>query len=383
MVDPSADWLPVAGPWVTEREVGYAADAARNAWYGQAGDYPRRFERAFADWVGVRHAVSLPSCTSGIHLALAALGVGRGHEVILPEITWIASAAPVTYVGAEPVFADVDPETWCLDPASLERSITSRTRAVIAVDLYGNMADMDAIVTIARRAGLAVIEDAAQAHGATLGGRLAGSFGDVGVFSFHGSKILTTGEGGMLVTGRDDIAARVAVLRDHGRPPGDRQFVNTEVAFKYKMSAMQAAFGLAQLERIDELLQRKSRIFHWYSRRLAEVPGLVLNRPTAGSTAVYWMVTAILDPALGVPKEVLMERLAEAGIDSRPFFGPLSSLPAFADSPSARGAAERNPVACRLGPWGVNLPSGYNMDEARVDRVCRALLEAMDRGPAR
>lgn len=382
MVAPLTEWLPVAGPSITDREVRYAADAARNAWYASAGDYPRRFEEAFAEWVGVRHAISLPSCTSGIHLALAALQIGPGDEVVVPEITWIASTAPIHYVNATPVFVDVDPVTWCLDPESLRRAITPRTRAVIGVDLYGNMADWRAIETIAAEAGLALIEDAAQAHGATLDGRRAGSFGDAGVFSFHGSKILTTGEGGMLVTDRDDLAARCRVLRDHGRAPRDRQFFNAEVAFKYKMSALQAAVGLAQLERVDELLLRKVEIFEWYRERLADTPGLSLNKGLPDSTSVYWMVTAVLDPALALPKELVARRLADVEIDSRPFFHPLSTLPAFAASPSVAGAAERNVVAHRLAPWGINLPSGFNMDEPRVDRVCRALLDAIDRGPS-
>ena len=372
------EWLPVAGPSVTDREVAYATDAARNAWYSGAGDYPRRFEEAYARWVGAAHAISLPSCTSGIHLALAAAGVGPGDEVIVPEITWIASAAPVRYVGATTVFADIDRATWCLDPASFERAITPRTRAVIPVDLYGNMADMHAIRAIADEAGLTVIEDAAQAHGAMLGDGRAGSFGDVGVFSFHGSKILTTGEGGMLVTDSDQLADRCRVLRDHGRAPGDHRFINGEVAFKYKMSAMQAAFGLGQLERVDELLARKVEIFGWYRDRLGETDALALNTPLPGSSAVFWMVTAVVDPALGLPKETLRRLLADEQIDSRPFFSPLSSQPAYAETPEARGAAERNPVAWALAPFGLNLPSGYNMDEGRVDRVCTTLLRILE-----
>jgi perosamine synthetase len=227
--------IPVAGPWITQLEADYVADALANAWYGNANMYHERFERAFSSYVGVPHAMALPSCTSGLHLALAAMGVGHGDEVIVPEITWIATAAPINYVGATPVFVDVDATTWCMDPDSLEAAITPRTKAIITVDLYGNMADYDRILAIAKRHNLRVIEDAAEAAGARYHEGRAGSFGDVGVFSFHGSKTLTTGEGGMLVTKNKELFDRANFLRDHGRAPGDFSFENSEVAFKYKM----------------------------------------------------------------------------------------------------------------------------------------------------
>ena len=213
--------IPVSGPWITAKEVAYVSEAVATAWYGQANKYHELFEQNFAAYLGVRFAVCLPSCTSAIHLALLALGVGPGDEVIVPDITWIATAAPISYVGATPVFADIDPKTWCLSAASLEECITPRTRAVIPVDLYGGMPDWEAIRAVADLYGLAVIEDAAEALGSEYRSRQAGSLGDVGVFSFHGSKTLTTGEGGMLVTDRPEIYERVLFLRDHGRRPGD------------------------------------------------------------------------------------------------------------------------------------------------------------------
>lgn len=365
--------IPVAGPWITAKEVEYVADAAANGWYGQANTYIDRFEKAFADYVGTRYAVSLPSCTSAIHLALLALGVGPGDEVIVPDVTWIASVAPVNYVGATPVFADMDANTWCLSAASFEACITPKTRAVIPVDLYGNIPDMDAIRKIAATHGIAVIEDAAEAVGAEYKGRRAGSLGDVGVFSFHGTKTLTTGEGGMLVTDREDIFRRTHIQRDHGRHPGDKSFTNAEVAYKYKMSGLQAALGLAQLERVGELMERKRQIFGWYSDRL---PDLELNTPGPDVSSSYWMVTAILD---GVEKYPLIEKLATEGIDSRPFFNPLSSLAAFAGSDEAKRARERNRVGYRIAPFGINLPSALNLTEADVSRVCRSLRMCLDR----
>ncbi len=376
---PSGNRIPVAGPWITEREVRYAAEAAAGDWYGHAGEALRKFERAFAESCGVGYAVGLPHCTAGLHLGLLAVGVGPGDEVIVPDITWVATAAPVFYCGATPVFADIDPASWCLTADSIERCITPRTKAVIVVDLYGAMPDMAAIRSLARERGIAIVEDAAEAIGATIGAAKAGSFGDVGTFSFHGSKTLTTGEGGMLVTDNKAHYDRCVFLRDHGRPPGSfRFFVTTEVGYKYKMSSLQAAFGLAQLERLDELITRKRAIFSWYEQRLSGVPGIVLNYESPGTTNTYWMVTIVVDRALGLEQREMMDHFDRDEIETRPFFHPLSSLPAFAASPDAAAARKRNTHAYDISPRGINLPSALLLTEAQVDRVCasvRALLQ--------
>jgi perosamine synthetase len=365
--------IPVSGPSITEKEVRYVADAAANAWYGNSNIYHARFEEAFANYLGVRHAVALPSCTSAIHLSLLALGIGPGDEVIVPDVTWIASAAPITYVGATPVFADIDPETWCLSPESLAACVTPRTKAVIPVDLYGGLADWDKIQAAARMHGLALIEDAAEAIGSEYHGKKAGSLADTGVFSFHGSKTLTTGEGGMLVTDRADIHQRVLFLRDHGRPPGDRMFFNTEIAYKYKMSSMQAALGLAQLERIEELVASKRRIFSWYQSALSGVDGLQLNRESAQTKNTYWMVTALFDENFGLSKSEIMEHLSARNIDSRPFFHPLSNIPAYRDTPQATAARQRNTNSYKISERGINLPSGLTLTRSTVEYVCEVV----------
>ena len=374
--------VPVAGPSITALEIAYVSDAVATAWYEGANEYHARFEAAFADYLGVRHAITLPSCTSALHLALLALDIGPGDEVVVPDVTWIASVAPVAYVGATPVFADIDPQTWGLSPASFAACVTPRTKAVIPVDLYGHPADYDAIRQVAASRGITVIEDAAEAIGSRWRGRLAGALGEIGAFSFHGSKTLTTGEGGMLVTDRDDVRERVLALRDHGRAPGPKQFWNAEIGYKYKMSAMQAALGLAQLERIEELIARKRAIFGWYRDGLAGIPGLTLNAELPDAFSTYWMVTAVLDPSLGLPKEAFMARLAAKGVDSRPFFYPLSSQPAFDGHPQAIAAAERNRAAYAVAPWGVNLPSALALDEQTVARVCAAVEACLKEGPA-
>jgi perosamine synthetase len=368
--------IPVAGPSISELEERYVLEAVRTAWYDNAGAFNARFEAAFAAYHRVKHAISLPSCTSGIHLALAAAGIGPGDEVVVPEATWIASAAPISYLGATPRFVDIDPGTWCLTADTVRAALGPRTRAIIAVDLYGSMPDLVAIRALAEERGLFLLEDAAEALGSTLNGRAAGTFGHAGVFSFHGSKTMTTGEGGMLVTDDDTLAARVRKLQDHGRNPGDTRFLNDEVAYKYKMSALQAALGLAQIERIGELVAEKRRIFSWYRDRLAGIAGLALNTEPAGVVNSYWMVTAVLPARPGLDKHEVIERLARLGIASRPFFSPLSSIPAYRGTPAAEEARSRNPVAYDICARGINLPSALCLVESDVDHVCIGLKNA-------
>src|SRR5262245_48410581 len=356
--------IPVAGPWITEKEIAYVTDAVSRAWYQDANIYHERFEKAFADYLGVKHAISLPSCTSGLHLALAALGIGPGDEVIVPDVTWIASVAPVRYVGATPVFADIDSETWCLSFDAFEAAITPRTKAAIVVDLYGAMPDWGRLSEIASSKGIHLIEDAADAIGSRWPGRRAGSFGTMSAFSFHGSKTLTTGEGGMLVLDDDRLSARVLQLRDHGRVPGDTMFFNEEVGWKYKMSSMQAALGLAQLERLDELVTKKRQIFFWYRQALADWNFGTLNPDVPHLFNSYWMTTILLDAALGIKKEALVPRLRQQGVDVRPFFYPLSAIPAFRDMPEAAKAQKINKVAYSVSPYAINLPSALALDEA-------------------
>lgn len=365
--------IPVSGPWITQKETDYVTDAVTNAWYGNATMYHQRFEKAFADYLSVPYAIALPSCTSAIHLSLAALEIGPADEVIVPDITWIATSAPINYVGATPVFADIDEKTWCLSAESFEEAVTPRTKAVIPVDLYGNMPDWDAIRKIAARYGIAVVEDAAEAIGSKYRGKMAGSLGDTGVFSFHGSKTLTTGEGGMLTTSRADIYERCLFLRDHGRKPGDVMFRNEEVAYKYKMSSMQAALGLAQLERIDELVERKREIFKWYQAELGNIKGITLNCEMSGTKNTYWMVTIVIDQSFGMEKADLIRSMSEKGIDCRPFFYPLSSLQAYQAAGQARQAREKNRNAYRISPYGLNLPSGMNMTKEETAYVCTVL----------
>lgn len=370
--------IPVAGPWVTDLEVQFVAAAAANDWYGNAGQSVGMFEQEFAAALGVRHAAAVPHCTSALHLAVLSLGIGQGDEVIVPESTWVATAAPLAYVGAVPIFADIDPESWCLSPTSVEQMVTPRTKAILTVDLYGSVPDMDAISGIAQANDLSIIEDAAQSIGSSWQGRSAGTLGDVATFSFHGTKTLTTGEGGMLVTDRTDVFQRVGALRDHGRTATDfKYFVTHELAYKYRMSSLQAAFGRAQLARLPELLERKAQIFEWYEERLVDLPGVRLNRRDPSVHNTFWMVTAVVDDAYDLQTRSLMGAFDDRGIDTRPFFPPLSSLGAFAGYDTVRGARERNPVAYDIASRAINLPSAMKLVEDDVERVCAAFREIL------
>ncbi len=369
--------IPVAGPWITDLERGYVVDAVENAWYDQAGKYCKLFEAAFADYVGVKHAVSLPHCTSGIHLLLEALNIGPGDEVIVPDVTWIASAAPISQVGAEPCFVDIDPQTWCLDPQSVIDNINEHTKAIIAVDLYGSMPAMRELTAIAEQYGLYLIEDAAEAIGSEYFGGKAGSFGCAGVFSFHGSKTLTTGEGGMLVTDNSELFDRILFLRDHGRVPGDVTFNNAEVGFKYKMSDLQAAVGYGQLQRVDELVDKKRQIFSWYAERLQYQPMLSVNVQPEGIKNSYWMTSVIIDSSIEAPKIPLMSSLQEKGVSTRPFFSPLSAIPAYSQLQQSERAREQNKTAYAISAQALNLPSALSISEGDVDLVCSVLMKEL------
>ena len=349
-------------PSITELEVHYATDAVRHGWGARCYEYIERFERQFAAHLGAAHVIATSSCTGAMHMGLAALGIGPGDEVILADTNWIASAAPITYLGAKPVFVDVLPDTWCIDPAQVEAAITPRTRAIIAVHLYGNLADMDALMEIGRRHGLPVVEDAAEAVGSSWKGRAAGTLGAFGVFSFHGTKTMTTGEGGAFVCQDPALYEKVLTLSNHGRARGQtRQFWADAIGFKYKMSNVQAAIGCAQVERIDELIAGKRRIFRHYQEALADLP-LRMNPEPPGSVNGYWMPTIVVDEGVPFDRDQLLTAFQADQIDGRVFFWPLTMLPMFEDQPEHR-------VAYGLWPRAVNLPAYHDLSPEELDRV--------------
>lgn len=349
-------------PSITELEIRYATDAATHGWGERCYEYIDRFERQFCTHLGVRHAIATSSGTGALHLGMAGLGIGPGDEVILADINWIASATPIVHLGARPVLVDVLPDTWCLDPAAVRSAITPRTKAILAVHLYGNLCDMDALQAIAQEHGLHLIEDAAEAIGSVWHGRRAGSMGIFGAFSFHGTKTMTTGEGGIFVTDDETLYERVLTLSNHGRASSEaRQFWPERIGFKYKMSNLQAAIGCGQMERIDELIAGKRRIFERYRDALHGLP-LFLNPEPVGTTNGYWMPTIVANQDTSFDRERLLSALKTDNIDGRVFFWPLSSLPMFKAHP-------QHTRSHSLSARAINLPSYHDMTEDEIGRV--------------
>jgi len=364
--------IPYTKPSITALEVSYATDAAANGWGDQCYAYIGRFEDAFKAHLGVAFAIATSSCTGALHMGLAALGIGPGDEVILADTNWIASAAPIVHLGATPVFVDILPDTWCLDPAAVRAAITPRTKAILAVHIYGNLCDMDALLAIGEEYGILVIEDAAEALGSEYHGRRAGSMGRFATFSFHGTKTVTTGEGGMFVTNDPDLYERVLTLSNHGRARGQtKQFWPDMVGFKYKMSNIQAAIGLGQMERIDELIARKRAIFDRYVAALSRHQSVQLNPEHDGTRIGAWMPTVVFDKATGITRERLQAAFREENIDARVFFYPLSGLPMFTPRPENRYAWD-------IPGRAINLPSFHDMTDEEQDRVVAVIRKCLD-----
>jgi perosamine synthetase len=361
-------------PSITELEVEYATDAARNGWGAECYAYIDRFEASFRAHLGVSHAIATSSCTGALHLGLAALGVGPGDEVILADTNWIATVAPIVHLGATPVFVDVLPDSWCIDPELAEAAITPKTKAIIAVHIYGNLCDMDRLLDVGSRRGVHIIEDAAEGLGSVYNGKRAGSMGAFGSFSFHGSKTITTGEGGMFVTNDSDLHDRVLTLSNHGRSRGQsRQFWPDMVGYKYKISNVQAAIGCAQVERIEELLVRKREILNRYREAIESPPQVMMNPEPSGTVNGAWMPTVVFDERMGITRELLQRRFAEADIDARVIFWPLSSLPFF-------GGNRKNQRAHSVASHGINLPSYHDMTDADMQRVVDVIQAVLPEG---
>lgn len=361
-------------PSITEREVAYATDAAANGWGERCYDYITRFESLFCDHLGVHHAIATSSCTGAMHMGLAALGIAPDDEVIMADTNWIATAAPVVHLGAKPVFVDILPDTWCIDPEQAERAITPRTKAIIAVHLYGNLCDMDALLEIGKRHGIPIIEDAAEAIGSKWRGRRAGSLGIFGTFSFHGTKTLTTGEGGMFVTQDSALYEKMLTMSNHGRTPGQsRQFWPDLVGFKYKMSNIQAAIGCGQMERIEELVSRKRQILGTYRENLEHLPEISMNPEPEETVNGAWMPTIVFSRESGINREMLLAAFAEACIDARVFFWPLSGLPMFIPVPG-------NVNAWSIPDRAINLPSYHDMSEDDMERVAEVIRKLLKTG---
>ncbi len=358
-------------PSVTDREVDFASDAARNGWGEKCYEYIGRFEEMFKQYTGAKYAISTSSCTGALHLGMAALGIGPGDEVILADTNWIATAAPITYLGAKPVLVDILPDSWCIDPDKIEAAITPNTKGIIAVHLYGNLCEMDRLLDIGEKYGLPIIEDSAEALGSFWNQKHTGTMGRFGTFSFHGTKAITTGEGGMFITNDEDLYDTVSVLSNHGRSSSQtKQFWPDMIGFKYKLSNIQAAIGCAQMERIEELITRKREIFAYYHQHLGGIDGIHMNPEQEGNKNSYWMPTVVFDKALGISREAAMDAFSKENIDARVFFWPLSALDMFED-------VLQNTNAWDIPARAINLPSYHDLSIAQLDRVSSVIQDGL------
>lgn len=365
-----------AKPSITDLEISYVTDAIRHGWAEHCYDYIKRLQTSFQDYLGVKYALPTSSCTGAIHLALAALGIKEGDEVIAPDITWAASVVPVVYLKAKPVLVDILPDSWCINPAKIEAAITPKTKAILVVHLYGNLVEMDAVLEIARKYNLPVIEDTAEAIGSEYKGRKAGSMADIGVFSFHGTKTMTTGEGGMLVTNNPSLFEQTSILADHGRNPRtNKMFWMEQIGYKYKMSNLQAAMGCAQLERLDELVDKKREVFKWYLECFKNTAVVRWNPEPPYTKNSFWMPTIIFDESVQIQRDNLIRQMAKRNISMRPFFYPISSMPMFKEK-------RENKVSYAIYERGLNLPSYFDLTWEDVRYVCETLKQLIGRTEA-
>lgn len=372
-------FLPVCRPVLAGRELQYVEECLRTGWISSSGKFVTQFEERFASYLGLPHAVTASSGTAALHMACAAARLGPGDEVLMPDFTMIATAFAACYTGAKPVFVDCDPETWTMDPARVEEKITPRTRALITVPIYGHPCEMGPLLALARKHGLIVIEDAAEAIGSEYEGRLCGTFGDLSCFSFFANKTITTGEGGMVVTASKDLADACRSFKNLSfSGVGPRMFIHDHLAYNYRLSNLLAAVGLAQLERVEDYVEMRRANARRYTERLQGVPGLILpvERPWAKNT--YWMYgVRVEEQAFGETREQVMARLRQAGIETRPFFTPMHRQPSLRQY--GCDCDGEWPVSDLLARTGFYLPSSSDLSEAEIDRVCEALLAGRTR----
>jgi perosamine synthetase len=372
-------FIPVCEPSIIGNESKYVNDCLDTNWISSSGKYIGLFEEAFAKYCNTKYGIGTCNGTVSLHLALEALGIGPGDEVIIPDFTMIASANSVIYTGATPVFADADIETWCINPELIGQKITKKTKAIMPVHIYGNPCDMDPINKIAKAHDLSVIEDAAEAHGALYKNKKTGSLGDAASFSFYANKILTTGEGGMAVTSSEKLAERMRLLKNHAFTK-DR-FTHQEIGYNYRMTNIQAAIGLAQVENADKLVQMRINNAQEYNKRLKNIKGLILPPKKEWAKNVYWMYGIMVNEEFGMPKDRLREALLNHGIDTRSFFVPLHKQPLFTNKSKFKnmpGVSGNFPVSEALGRDGLYLPSTSTLPKEKLIFIADTIKKIKD-----
>ncbi|TSA58120.1 DegT/DnrJ/EryC1/StrS family aminotransferase [bacterium] len=362
--------IPVCEPFLSGKELEYVTDCLKTNWISSQGKYIEQFEQRFAAYCGCEYGISTTSGTTALHLALASLGIGPGDEVIVPAFTMISTAFAIIYTGAKPVLVDAEPETWNIDVTKIEQKVTRRTKAILPVHIYGHPCDMEPIMNIAQKYSLHVIEDAAEAHGAEYKGRKAGGIGHIGCFSFYANKIITTGEGGMVVTNDETIAEKARALKDLAFSRQMR-FLHTDLGFNYRMTNIQAAIGLAQFEKIEQYVEMRRKNAYLYNHLLKHIPSVTLPPEKEWAKNVYWMYSILIDDKFGISRDELMDQLRKEGIDTRTFFIPIHQQPVFENMRLFN--RESYPVAEDLGRRGLYLPSSSGLTEKQIKQVCQAI----------
>jgi len=354
-------------PSITDLEIHYASDAAKNGWGDNCYKYIELFEGLFRKHLNVKYAIATSSCTGAIHMGLVGLGIGNGDEVIMANTNWVAQASAIVHVGANPIFVDILPDSWCIDPELVEKAISPKTKAILAVHLYGNLCEMDKLLAIGKKYNIPIIEDAAEAVGSIYHGQRAGSMGKFGTFSFHGTKTLTTGEGGMFVTNDEELYEKVLTLSNHGRSRNQsKQFWPDMIGFKYKMSNIQAAIGCAQIERIEDLIEKKREILYFYKEQLKDISCINLNPEPLGIVNGSWMPTVVFSEDSKITREIIQSLFLEENIDARVCFWPLDSLTFFKPNFNC-------PVSYSFSSRAINLPSYHDITLEEILRVCNVI----------
>lgn len=363
--------IPVANPEIGEEELENVIRVVKSGWIGSKGNFLKIFERDFASYIGVRHAIAVSNGTAALHLALVALGIGVGDEVLVPDLTFASPANMVILSGARPIFVDVSKDYWCIDPEDARKKITRKTRAIIVVHIYGHPAKMDEIIELAEEYDLYIIEDCAEAHGAEFKNKKVGSLGTVGCFSFYANKIITTGEGGMVVTNSDKLAEKIRILRDHGMK-NKRRYWHEVIGFNYRMTNLQAAIGVAQLRKIDKLIKRKIEIAKIYRDILGNVKGITLHPSMRWAKCVYWLYSILIDKEkYGMSRDKLVAKLKKYKVETRRFFYPLHIMPPYKQYlPSDKLSFPNSEM---LSMKGLNLPSGPKISDEKVTYVAELI----------
>jgi perosamine synthetase len=364
--------ISFAGPSITDKEVAYVMDAVKTGWYENYEGYIKKLEKTFADYVGVKFAVATFCCTHALHLAAASLGLKEGDEVIVTDFSWVATAYAVAYTGATCVFADIDPDTWTIDPGCIRKAITSKTKAIMLVHTFGHPAEMDEIMQIAKEYGLFVIEDAAPAVGAEYKGKRVGGFGNISCFSFQGGKMTVSGEGGILLTDDEKIYEKALLLANMGRTNSNAVFWSDFIGYEYVMSNLTASLALAQLERVDELIVKKRLIFDWYFNRLNDVDGIKIVREKPGCKSNYCYPSILLEKSINTPRDNVLAGLRQENIHARPGFPQMSRFPVFEQR-------FENPISRLVEERGISLPSAADLEEKDIDFVCNNLIRLIGR----